>query len=340
MSEDMRDSAGSPGTKPRPTITVISTAFNHARYVEEALESLRRQTLTDFELIITDDASTDGCADVIQAWLDRTGFPAKFIRNKVNRGICACRNTALAQASGTFLCALPGDDAYEPDYLERQLRCFLAQPDDVCAIYGDARMIDAGSKPHRQSYLEARLGGEKPPQGNIFVDLLLQNFVPAPCVMLRRSAIADVGGYDEGLFYEDLDMWLRLSARYRFVYSPGQAVRIRMHSESMSSRPQNWSPMCRSCTIVLAKWLNAGLDDATRERLLDALFWNAALQLRHNDPAGARITFDHVIRSDARATRRLLAHAGRWPGASLMVRLLLPLYRLVRAFDARSPRAA
>lgn len=91
---------------------------------------------------------------------------------------------------------------------------------------------------------------------------------------------------------------------------------------------------------MLAKWLNAGLDEVTRQRLLDALFWNAALQLRHNDPAGARITFDHVIAGDARPARRLLAHAGRWPGASLVVRLLLPLYRLVRAVDRGSRRAA
>jgi glycosyltransferase involved in cell wall biosynthesis len=327
------------GASPAPIITVISTAFNHARYVEEALESLRCQTFRDFELIITDDASTDGCADAIQAWLDRTGFPAKFIRNEVNRGICACRNTALAQASGKFLCALPGDDVYEPDYLERQLKCFLAQPDDVCAVYGDARMIDADGKPYRQSYLGARLGGEKPPQGNIFADLLLQNFVPAPCVMLRRSAIADVGFYDEGLFYEDLDMWLRLSACYRFVYSPGQPVRIRMHSESMSSRPQNWSPMCRSYTVILTKWLKVDLDEVARGRLLNALFWNAALQLRHDDPVGARVTFGHVIASDTRPARRLLARAGRLPGASLVIRLLLPLYRLVRAVDPKSRQA-
>jgi glycosyltransferase involved in cell wall biosynthesis len=338
MSGDQRDSPA--GSGPGPAITVISTAYNHARYVEEALESLQRQTFRDFELIITDDASTDGCADVIQAWLDRTGFPAKFIRNKINRGICACRNTALAQASGKFLCALPGDDVYEPDYLERQLRSFIAQPDDVCAVYGDAKMIDAGGKPYRQSYLEARLGGAEPPQGSIFADLLLQNFVPAPCVMLRRSAIAAVGGYDEGLFYEDLDMWLRLSARYRFVHSPGQSVRIRMHAESMSSRPQNWSPMCRSYTVILMKWPKADLDEVARGRLLNALFWNAALQLRHNDPAGARITFDHVIRSDGRPARRLLARAGRLPGASLMVRLLLPLYRIVRAVDPKSQQAA
>lgn len=334
MSDDVRDSAGSSSAV--PTVTVISTVFNHARYVEEALESLRRQTFRDFELIITDDASTDGCADVIQAWLDRTGFPAQFIRNKVNRGICACRNTALARASGTFLCALPGDDAYEPDYLEHQLRCMLAQPEDVCAIYSDARMVNAEGEPFGASFLQAQLNGTEPPQGDIFADLLRQNFVPGPCVMLRRSAIDAVGGYDESLFYEDLDMWLRLSSRYRFVYSGGLPVRIRRHSQSMSSRPQNWHAMCRSCTTILAKWLNARLDAVARKRLLDTLFWNGALQLRYDDPDGARITFAHVIADDDRFVRRLLAHAGRLPGAHVMLRLLLPFYRLRRAIGPRS----
>ena len=332
MSEDIRERAGSSST---PAISVISTVFNHARYVEEALESLRRQTMQDFELIITDDASTDGCADVIQGWLDRTGFPAQFIRNQANRGICACRNTALARASGRFLCALPGDDAYEPDYLERQLRCFLAQPDDVCAVYSDAVVVDAESKPYGPSYLEARLRGKDPPQGRIFADLLLQNFVPAPCVMLRRSAIAAVGDYDESLFFEDLDMWLRLSHRYRFVYLPGQPVRIRMHAGSMSGNARNWPLMRKSQTRILLKWLDTKLDAVTRGRLLDALLWNGALQLRHGDPEQARFTFDNLIRNDSRPARRMLARAGKMPGASLAVRLLLPLYRLNRGFDFR-----
>lgn len=334
MSEDVRVSGKSCSAV--PTITVISTVFNHARYVEEALESLRQQTFRDFELIITDDASTDGCADVIQAWLDRSGFPAQFIRNKVNRGICACRNTALARASGTFLCALPGDDAYEPDYLEHQLRCMLAQPEDVCAIYSDARLVNAEGEPFGASYLHAQLDGIEPPQGNIFADLLRQNFVPGPCVMLRRSAIDAVGGYDESLFYEDLDMWLRLSFRYRFAYSGGLPVRIRRHSQSMSGRPQNWHAMCRSRTTILAKWLNVKLDVVARKRLLDALFWNGVLQLRYDDPGGARTTFAHFIADDDRRVRRLLAHGGRLPGAHVVLRLLLPFYRLRRAIGPRS----
>ena len=93
-------------------VSVLVTTFNHARYVEEALESLRRQTSRDFEVIITDDASTDGCADIIEAWQARTGVAAQFVRNPVNCGICANRNAALARASGTFVCSLSGDDAY------------------------------------------------------------------------------------------------------------------------------------------------------------------------------------------------------------------------------------
>ena len=82
-----------PGT---PRVSVLVTSYNQARYVEQALDSLRQQTSPDFEVIITDDASTDGSADVIDGWLARTGYPAQFIRNPVNRGICANRNTALA----------------------------------------------------------------------------------------------------------------------------------------------------------------------------------------------------------------------------------------------------
>lgn len=317
--------------KSAPLVSVLFTSFNHARYVEEALDSLRRQTCSDFEVIIIDDASTDGCADVSAAWLDRTGFQAQFIRNKTNRGICANRNTALGQASGTFVCSLSGDDAYEPERIERQLQCFLSQPEDVCAVYSDMAMVDFEGKPQGLSYLESKLNGAEPPQGRIFESLLLNNHLPAPCVMLRKSAIEAVGGYDESLFYEDFDMWLRLSFRFRFAFLPARLVRFRTHDESMSHSPRFRMAMCSSRTRILEKWLDADLGDAIRSRLLDALFWNATLQLRIDDSGGARLTFDDVVRNDHRMTRRWLARVGKLRGACTIVQLMLPIYRLIRA---------
>ena len=243
-----------------PLVSVLVTSYNHARYVEEALDSLRHQTSGEFEVIITDDASTDGSADVIAAWLARTGYPAQLIRNPVNRGICANRNAALARASGAFVCSLSGDDSYEPDRIGRQLECFLKQPERVAAVYSDMLVVDADGKPKARSFLTRTLNGAPPPQGELFSCILAGNFLPAPAVMVRRSAIDAVGGYDESLVYEDLDMWLRLSFRFGFVYLPGLLVRYRMHANSMSSSRSIRPRLHRSYSRILAKWINAGLD--------------------------------------------------------------------------------
>jgi glycosyltransferase involved in cell wall biosynthesis len=323
-----------------PLVSVLVTSYNHARYVEEALDSLRRQTCRDFEVIITDDASTDGSADVIAAWLARTGYSAQFIRNPDNRGICANRNAALARASGSFVCSLAGDDCYEPERIARQLACFLAQPESVAAVYSDMSVIDAEGRPARRTYLDYMLGGAAPPHGDLFARIMAHNFLPAPAMMLRRSAIADVGGYDESLFYEDFDMWLRLSFRFHFTYLAGPLVRYREHESSMS-RSRTYQPlMNKTRTRILAKWLNAGLDDERRRVALNALMRNGATQLEKRDPAGARETFNIVMAADSRLHQRLLARAGMLPGAGAATRAWLPPYRRCRSLMGRLSRVA
>jgi glycosyltransferase involved in cell wall biosynthesis len=321
-----------------PLVSVLVTSYNHARYVEEALDSLRRQTSRDFEVIITDDASTDGSADVIAAWLARTGYPAQFIRNPNNRGICANRNAALARSSGAFVCSLAGDDCYEPDRIERQLACFLAQPESVAAVYSDMSVIDAEGRPARRTYLDYLLGGAAPPHGDLFVRIMAHNFLPAAAVMLRRSAIADVGGYDESLFYEDFDIWLRLSFRFQFTYLPGRLVRYRAHESSMSRSRSTQPLMNKTRTHILTKWLNAGLDEKTRRVVLNALMRNGATQLEKRDLAGARETFNIVMAADSPLHQRLLARAGMLPGASAGMRAWLPPYRRCRGVMRRLSR--
>jgi glycosyltransferase involved in cell wall biosynthesis len=321
-----------------PRVSVLVTSYNHARYVEEALDSLRRQTSRDFEIIITDDASSDDSAEVIEAWLARTGCSAQFIRNQANRGICANRNAALTRASGTFVCSLSGDDSYEPDRIERQLACFLAQPERVAAVYTDMLVVDTEGRPSGRSFLNVMLNGAAPPQGELFARILAGNFLPAPAVMVRRSAIAAVGGYDESLFYEDLDMWLRLSFRFHFVYLPGLLVRYRNHESSMSNSPSSRPLMHRSYSQILRKWLDAGLDDATHRLLLDELLRNGAMQLAIQDGAGARETFNTILDADVRPERRLLARAGMLPGAGASARALRPFYRGYRSLKRQLSR--
>ena len=153
--------------------------------------------------------------------------------------------------------------------------------------------------------------------------------------MLRRSAIAGVGGYDESLFYEDFDMWLRLSFRFHFAYQPGRLVRYRALESSMSRSNSNRPLMNKTRTLILTKWLNAGLDDKRRGVVLNALLRHGAIQLENRDLAGARETFNIVVAADPPLRQRFLAQAGMLPGAGAGTRAWLPPYRRYRSLMRR-----
>jgi glycosyltransferase involved in cell wall biosynthesis len=319
-----------------PAVSVLVTTYNHARYVEEALESLRAQTSRDFETIITDDASPDGTGDVIAAWLARTRFPARFIRNPENRGICKNRNAALALASGRFVCSLSGDDAYLPERIERQLACFQRQPAEVAAVHSDAVNIDAAGRELDPSPPKARSVRE-PPQGRVFRHLLRENFVCAPATMLRKSAIDAVGGYDEALAYEDLDMWLRLAYRFAFVYLPGRLVRHRELPTSLSRSAAGRRSMRASDERILMRWLAADLTPDERLAVLDAV-WRAGKEHLYwrEDEAALRL-FATVARAGAGPRQRAIERLLRLPGGRDLARSVAHTYRRLRGQPGLPP---
>ncbi len=81
-----------------PTVSVLALSYNHERFVDESLDAIGKQTFRDFELIIVDDCSTDDTARRVEHWLERTGFPATFVRNETNLGVSASRNLGLSLA--------------------------------------------------------------------------------------------------------------------------------------------------------------------------------------------------------------------------------------------------
>jgi len=313
-----------------PGVSVLVTTYNHAAFVEEALESLRAQTSRDFEVIITDDASSDGTADVIAAWLARTQYPAQFIRNPVNRGICKNRNAALARTTGAFVCSLSGDDAYEPERIERQLAFFLEQPESVAAVYGDMRVVDAQGRVSRPSVLAGLFRGATPPSGRLFEHLVHSCFLCTPTVMIRRSAIEAVGGYDEELAYEDYDMFLRLSHRFDIVHLPRCLVRYRELPTSLSKSRDGQAAMRASNTRIFSRWLGVGLDEKLENVLVDKLWANGKLELYWRRNESARASFAAAAASGARLDRRLVARLVRLPGGCEAVRSIGLIARRLR----------
>ncbi len=238
-----------------PRVSLLIACHNHEAFVEQALDSIAAQDFTDFELIITDDASTDGTLAVIQRWLQRTGFPAELIAHPTNAGTCRTRNEALLRARGEFVCFLDADDWSEPQRLRHQVEAFDALDDDVAMIAGEVREVSATGAPLRQrSFRHVRAGSEGS-LDDAFIELLNSNFIPFAGVFLRRRCLLEVGDFDEGLFLDDHDLWLRIAQRFRIVRVKGIVANYRVLATSMSHAPGLFKKIWMSNVGSLRKWV-------------------------------------------------------------------------------------
>jgi hypothetical protein len=290
-----------------PAVSVLLTAYNHEDFIEQALESVASQTCRDFEFIVSDDCSTDGSADRIRSWFQRTSMPATLIFNETNLGITKVRNNALRKASGEYVCSLAADDFYEPNRIAVQLAAFKTAPTSVAVIYSDMKVVNAEGLVTEQSYL----GRSLRPEGRVWEALLTRNFVPAPAAMIRRSAIGAVGGYDEQLLVEDYDMWLRLADRFEFRHVDAIVTNWRLLLTSLSHNATLTEPRLDSIARSLLKW--TGRSDAS-DHLIANHLWAIAFEAAQVDPA---LAAPHLRRATALGLRgrpRLLQPFWRLPG--------------------------
>ena len=122
----------------RMTTSVIIPTYNYGRFLREAIQSVQRQTVQDFEIIVVDDGSTDNTQDVLRE-IDEPRLRA--FRTE-NRGISATRNEGLTHARGTFIAFLDADDRWRPEKLEMQLAMMNAEP-DLGAVFANAIRFDS-----------------------------------------------------------------------------------------------------------------------------------------------------------------------------------------------------
>lgn len=214
-------------------VTVIALCYNHERFLIECLESIRSQTFQNFQLIVTNDYSTDGSSELIAAWLKQHYPSAIYLNHQANIGICRTLNEAISHASGEYISMIATDDVWEPEKIEKQLSVMQNVSKNVVVAYSDALQIDENSDLVSPSFIDAHLHGKTPPTGDIFDFLVARPYIPAMATLIRREAILAVGGYDSRLIYEDYDMWLRLAEHHEFIFIPGHVAKYRIVSSSM-----------------------------------------------------------------------------------------------------------
>ncbi len=194
-----------------PRLTVIIIFLNEARFLMEAVASVRAQTLDDWELILVDDGSTDGSEEMAQAAAD--GERIRYIchPDHANRGMSASRNTGLAAARGEFIAFLDADDVWPPLKLAEQVAIFDASPQADMA-YGRAWIWhewEQGADLKDYFYDLGVSPDTLYPPGTL-LPLLIRNKAQTPIpsnAIMRRSLVERVGGFDErfrGMFEDQV----------------------------------------------------------------------------------------------------------------------------------------
>ncbi len=207
-------------------ISVVIPTFNRGRMLKEAVDSVRRQTADNYELIVVDDGSTDGSTQ----FLDR--HPDIRCIRQDRRGVSAARNAGIAAANGRFLAFLDSDDLWQPQKLAIQWQFFQQHPTArICQT--DEIWIRNGRRVNPKNRHQKR-------SGMIFEPSLALCLVSPSAVMIARSLLDQVGRFDETLpACEDYDLWLRIAWREPIYLIPEPLIIKRGgHADQLSKMPQ------------------------------------------------------------------------------------------------------
>ena len=203
-------------------ISVVIPLYNKAAEIERTLLSVLAQSVQPREIIVVDDGSTDGSAEIVE----RMASPLLRLVRQSNAGVSAARNKAISLASGRWVALLDGDDRWCEDYLLTMAQLIEQYPE--CGAYGSAFYVDNGDK----------LVVADTPQScgvvNFFEESMHRYVLIPSAAILRRDLVIELGGFPEGMrMGEDQYLWTKIARCAAVAFSP---VPMAIYSRAASNR--------------------------------------------------------------------------------------------------------
>ncbi len=210
------------------TVSVIMPAYNAGKYIEEAIRSVMAQTLTDWELLVLDDGSTDDtCA--LAAALAAEDPRIRLLPNERNMGVARTRNRGFDLCRGRYVALLDSDDVWLPEKLERQIA--LLEKTGADFTYCSYAIMDEKGDRAKADYLV--------PEQVSFESLLRENCIGCSAVLLRRECLRE-HRFTPDFYHEDYVLWLELTrAGFRGVGCTQVLARWRYIAGSRSFDKKN-----------------------------------------------------------------------------------------------------
>jgi glycosyltransferase involved in cell wall biosynthesis len=225
-------------------VSVVVAAYNMAQYLRLAVQSILAQTYPNIEVHIVNDGSTDATASVAD---ELARDPRVHAHHQSNQGQASAKNCGVKASRGAYIGFLDADDMWLPTKLERQLP-LLRAAQQVGVVYSDYACMDGNGDALPDPVTRKH-------RGRVCGQLLIENFVCFPSVLVRRECFERFGLFDEVIGMGiDYDLWLRLSPHYDFDFVEGPTVRYRIWGGQMS---KNYRRRYQNGILIMNRFLEA-----------------------------------------------------------------------------------
>lgn len=230
--------------KKNPLVSIIIITYNSAKYVIDTLESAKNQTYQNIELIITDDASQDNTISICRDWLEENKVrfvKTELIVSNVNTGIPANCNRGVNACNGSWIKLIAGDDKLFTNCISENIQ-FVLNNLQISFLFSRFNLIDEEGNEiinhiriKRYSYLNSEIYFNLNPKKQ-FLKLVSNNFVCAPTSFINRSALINLGLFDEEYkLCEDFPLWLKSTFNgYQLYFMPVITVAYRVSKNSLT----------------------------------------------------------------------------------------------------------
>lgn len=223
----------------KPLVSIVIITYNSACFIEETLESAKKQTYDNIELIISDDCSTDSTLEICKKWIDENNNyfeSCKLVISPVNRGIPANCNRGIEASKGDWIKLLAGDDLFHPDCISDNVD-YINRNNDVKFLFSNIDyLIENKSLQYAKDIplIDLEFFNSKP---IVQHKLLVYGgvFVPTTTAFLNKNALNKLGLFDEEIILcEDYPMWIKATYNgIKLHYMDKKTIKYRLHSDSV-----------------------------------------------------------------------------------------------------------
>ncbi len=209
-----------------PAVSLIVAVYNGEEYLRDALESAFAQDFDPYEVVLVDDGSTDGTAEIARS------FPVNYVHQK-NQGPSAARNTGMGIARGAYIAFLDGDDTVPPTKLRVQHQYLLEHPETGCVLGCNEWIFPNGEAPEwmTRDPIHDQLGGIQP-----------------GTAMVRRHVLDEIDAFDPSYrYWEFQNLFVRMRERGVHIHVlPDIVLHKRLHGENATLFPPESHPLLRT----------------------------------------------------------------------------------------------